>query len=227
MEIPGFRQQITTLGLDSNFESLLDFDYLAGQVPVPSAPFMPAEAVTALNSEMKGASVYLEYGTGGSTMMASGVANLITVGVESDKQLLDAVKSRLSRPEFSGRFHFLYADIGPTKEWGYPTSESAIKKWHRYPMSAWRYMAEHNMSPDLVLIDGRFRRACFLSTLIFAKPGTRILFDDYFDRPHYHSVGKFLKPKRAINRLAEFERPAEVDSNEIWVDFIEAVTDTQ
>ena len=62
-------------------------------------------------------------------------------------------------------------------------------------------------SPDVVLIDGRFRVACFLYALIHTKPGTVIIFDDYADRPEYHVVEEVISPVEVDQRQAKFVRP--------------------
>ena len=69
-------------------------------------------------------------------------------------------------------------------------------------------MEREGVSPDLVLIDGRFRVASFLVSALLAQEGCTILFDDYFDRPNYHVVEKYLKPVRKAGRMAEFSVPA-------------------
>ena len=59
--------------------------------------------------------------------------------------------------------------------------------------------------PDLVLIDGRFRVASFLTSLRECKVGTKIIFDDYEFRAHYHIVEDFIKPDRIFGPQAIFE----------------------
>ena len=61
------------------------------------------------------------------------------------------------------------------------------------------------MIPDTVLIDGRFRVCCFFTCLKFAKEGTIIIFDDYFDRPYYHIVEKYLDIHQKCGRQAIFK----------------------
>ena len=41
--------------------------------------------------------------------------------------------------------------------------------------------------------------------LKFAKEGTIIIFDDYFDRPNYHIVEKYLKVHQKCGRQAIFK----------------------
>ena len=63
----------------------------------------------------------------------------------------------------------------------------------------------NNEIPDLVLIDGRFRVLCFLTTIKFAPEGCKILFDDYNNRPFYHVVEEFCPKIDTCGRQALFE----------------------
>jgi hypothetical protein len=96
--------------------------------------------------------------------------------------------------------------VGETKEWGFPVNDSKWRNWPNYARLPWQYCEQHNLSPDIVLIDGRFRLACFLATCVYIKKDTVILFDDYEDRKYYHIVEK-LFPKTDVidNRMAVFK----------------------
>ena len=74
--------------------------------------------------------------------------------------------------------------------------------------SPWRHGP---VKPDLVLIDGRFRVACFLHSLLAADAGTPLLFDDYTNRPHYHLVEEFCPIAQSEGRQALFRVPEELD----------------
>ena len=59
---------------------------------------------------------------------------------------------------------------------------------------------ENKLVPDLILIDGRFRVCCFLSSLKYGNVGTKILFDDYLfkyksqkEAHPIYAINKFLK----------------------------------
>ena len=67
-----------------------------------------------------------------------------------------------------------------------------------------------NETPDLILIDGRFRVLCFLTSLKFSPKGTKILFDDYRDRQFYHIVEEFCPIIDRCGRQALFESTNEV-----------------
>ena len=75
-----------------------------------------------------------------------------------------------------------------------------MDNFESYRTWVWR----QGVSPDVVLVDGRFRVACFLTSLIEAVENTIIIFDDYADRHHYHVVERFLKPFKCCGRQAFF-----------------------
>ena len=191
---------------------------------VPDAPIMPDEGVAVLSEALGEARCYLEYGSGGSTLLAvaRGVADIVTV--ESDRLWLDAVRTALGDRLRAGHHHLLHADIGPTAQFGVPISERAWRRWPGYALDAWALCRERGLEPDIVLVDGRFRAACALATLIHARPGTRMLFDDYAGRPAYHVAARFAEPPRMIDRLALFtvpDRPAPG----LWDAFLAASAD--
>jgi hypothetical protein len=96
-----------------------------------------------------------------------------------------------------------WANLGPVGEWGRPVDYAHGGEFADYTDWIWR----QNEKPNYVLIDGRFRVCCFLTTLLYAAPGTVVFFDDYTDRPHYHFIERFLEPKRICGRQAMFEIP--------------------
>ena len=74
--------------------------------------------------------------------------------------------------------------------------------------------------PDTVLIDGRFRVCCFLTTLKLADEGTRIIFDDYINRPHYHFIEKYVPRVTVCGRQCLFIKALKynLDINELSKD---------
>jgi hypothetical protein len=181
---------------------------------VPDAPFMPDRNVAALAEALSAAECYLEYGAGGSTVFAARTAVRCIVSVESDRAWRDRVADKLAESS-PGHLHLIHVDIGPTKRLGYPRCGSFRANFRNYPLAGWRRCEEAGLSPDLVLIDGRFRLACILAALLHAKPGCRILLDDYRWRRRYHRVEEFAKPVRMIGRVAEFVVAADLPRDEI------------
>lgn len=187
-----------------------------GAPEIPDAPHLPPSSRERLEALLGGADCYLEYGTGGSTMLAARVGVPLSYCVESDAAWLTAVEHRLRAVEHRGRVVLLHADIGPTGEWGFPLATPPGTAAADYALDAWRRMREDGVTPDFVLVDGRYRVACCLASLLHARPGTPILFDDYLDRPHYEVVEEVVAPLRSHDRLMEFVVPETLDREKAW-----------
>lgn len=169
---------------------------------------MPDRERIRLKRLMRGSSCILEYGSGGSTLYAgrSGAEYVITT--ESDevflRRVIDGFPHRRGCELIPN-----YVDVGATGPWGYPIDSSHSADWHLYPESSWSLARERGLEPDLVVIDGRFRVACFLVSLSEAKPGTLLFWDDYGQRQHYHPVEKLIRPREMVGRAAIFEKRGE------------------
>jgi hypothetical protein len=162
--------------------------------------------------EYKRANTILEYGAGGSTLMAAQLGKYI-ISTESSAEWMLELMGAYKESNLKGDIIPIHADIGLTKKLGYPVDESRAVSWPDYATKAWRYCAEHEMNPNLILIDGRFRVSCFLASCVFVKQRTKILFDDFQDRPHYHIVKKIAEPVKIVDeRLAVFDiQPGQID----------------
>lgn len=193
-------------------------------IKIPNVPLMPPSAVERLERALKVSSCYMEYGSGGSTHLASYLGVPAVISIESDAEWLRALENNL-KPTPKSRHILLHADIGPTVAWGHPADSSGWRNWHEYPLAGWKACRTHFLSPDLILIDGRFRKACFYASLIFGKPGTVVLFDDYGDRVGYHGVEIFCRPTAMHDRMAEFIIPSFVDKELLWLALLGAVSD--
>ena len=100
-----------------------------------------------------------------------------------------------------------YVNLGAVGKRGRPVKLGSEASLRRYPEA----LFENNYQPDCVLIDGRFRVACFLQTLISSAPGTKIIFDDYPFREQYHVVEDFAQKADATKTQAMFIRPEKID----------------
>lgn len=149
-----------------------------------------------------GATNVLEYGSGGSSFVAleQGVQSLVTV--ESDQGWADRIRAALLAGFPDRSFTVHHADIGPTAKWGKPSSAAAFRKFHSYATGVWDLGFP---TPDVVLIDGRFRAACFATVAIRCAGPTTILFDDYARRRQYHWIEDIAKPVELVDRMAVFE----------------------
>lgn len=164
---------------------------------------MPSAEAEALTAAYHAANVILEYGSGGSTVVAAELADKVIFSVESDAEWLEGMKRWFALHPPVGTVHLHHGDIGPTKAWGHPRDAASFRKWPGYAISVWD-LADF-LHPDLVLIDGRFRVACFLTCLLRSTRSMTVLWDDYSDRPQYHAVETLVKPVAMIGRMARFE----------------------
>ena len=164
---------------------------------------MEEEGFSRLREALSLSRCYLEYGVGGSTVYACTVAGVPSVfAVESDLEWLVRVQASIASSRSSA--HIEHCDLGEVGAWGRPLSMERVRDWWRYMASPWQVARKAGANPDTVLVDGRFRVASFLYSLIAAQPGTVILFDDYFDRPHYGLVEEFSVPTERCGRMAVF-----------------------
>lgn len=168
--------------------------------PVITLP--PAEEA-AVRHHYGQAKVILEYGSGGSTVIASELPDKLIFSVESDVKWLTGMTGYFDAHPTASAVTMHHGKVGRTKAWGFPQTEEHFRKWPGYALSVWDL--PEFVHPDVVLIDGRFRAACFLSVLFKITKPTTVLWDDYLDRPSYHEVEALAKPVDMIGRMARFE----------------------
>lgn len=148
--------------------------------------------------KISSAKVIGEYGIGSSTVWAINNSQAEIVAVESSTEWSSKVQIFV---DFSARLHLNIIDLGPIGPWGRPDSYSKRSEFDRYIFGIWG----HPLIPDVVLVDGRFRVACFLASILSVTKKTTIFFDDYVDRDYYHVVEEIIKPVRFCGRQAIFE----------------------
>lgn len=169
---------------------------------------LPREVERYLAAQYSSAAAILEYGSGASTVIAAEMPDKTIFSVESDKFWARNLRRYLASADFPSRPVVQYADIGKTGKWGRPVDDSGWRRWHLYPSSVWDLPGFKH--PDCVLIDGRFRVACFYMVLIRAEKPVTVLFDDYTHRAYYRSVEKLRKPAEYCGRMARFDvKPGE------------------
>ena len=164
---------------------------------------------------------YLEYGSGGSTVEAARRHKRF-ITVESDRFFLEAVKRRIAGTTGNNDIgEYIYCNIGSTGPLGAPLSKTLTQQrldlWRKYPDGPWmRIAAQNGMLPDLILIDGRFRVACALTTIKYLKKSAsfEMLVDDYANRPHYGEIERFAKLSSMQGRMAVFT-PAKFDMDDL------------
>lgn len=146
---------------------------------------------------------FLEYGCGGSTAYAANVAKVKTIlSVDTSKAWIDKVSESLSHTE--SRLVINHCDFGELQKWGTPVNRAESAHFWRYMVTPWEAAKENNLIPDTVLVDGRFRVASFLYSLLSSRVGTLLMFDDYLDREHYFVVEKYCKLREKHGRMGVF-----------------------
>lgn len=179
---------------------LLQFLHLQrvkGFPPPDDSPGLDAPGLKRFEAELAAASLYLEFGSGGSTIVADR-AGIPTLSVESDRFYAKAVEARLD----SGRVRILTPRLGVTRDWGTPIISTRAKglRYVRAPFPLMPF-------PDFILVDGRYRVACALECARQAQlAGARaiLMIDDYVGRGSYRRVEESLGPPQLDGRAAIF-----------------------
>jgi len=177
---------------------------------------LPDVEAAALAVALHKAQVVLEYGSGGSTLMAAEMGKTV-LSVESDAEWLGGMRDWFDRHPPKAEVVLHHADIGPTGKWGMPTGQKAFRKFPGYALDIWDHPRFRH--PDLVLIDGRFRPACLLATAFRITRPVTVLFDDYAEREPYHDIEAMFRPVTLHGRMAEFHlEPSSIPADKLaWV----------
>lgn len=142
------------------------------------------------------ARVYGEYGVGDSTLWVDRNSNAEILAVETDRTWAEKISNQIENDSAQ----ILHIDLGEVGDWGRPLGYKHRTHFDDYFTAIWR----QTLKPDVVLIDGRFRVACFLTSWLLSEPGTLIVFDDYVERRFYHIVEEVTQPLMADGRQALF-----------------------
>lgn len=175
----------------------------AAPITRPELTLPPAEA-EAVRAAYEAAETILEYGSGGSTVLAGEMPGKRVFSIESDKHWAGMMNDWFKANKPASKVRVIHADIGPTVDWGHPEDERAWKRFAKYPLGIWE--GARMGQPDVVLVDGRFRVGCALATAFHTKTPVPLLFDDYVPRKHYHAIEEVIgAPQEIIGRMARFE----------------------
>jgi hypothetical protein len=170
--------------------------------PVWEMEALPPNIEAHLREAYAAARVILEYGSGGSTLMAAAMPGKFILSVESDRAWAVRLQLRLDTEATASPAIVYPVDIGETGRWGRPMDGTSWQRFHRYPLAIWDEPFFRH--PDVILIDGRFRPACLMTAALRIERPVTVLFDDYAKRPQYHMVEDLVRPVRRIGRMAEF-----------------------
>jgi hypothetical protein len=206
------------------FKDFLNFQRArySGSIKCPSIPHFEGEACTNyFEKRLREATIYLEYGSGGSTVLAAKLGKCV-YSVDSDRIFLTRVREAICEhaSNNASNISLLYANIGFTCEWGQPVfrtpTPTRVARWRQYFEMPWANLRLAGHVPDLVLVDGRFRVACALHSLqqLICNRNSVLIVDDYVGREWYLEIERFGEIVDVVGRMAVF-RPKEFDVNEI------------
>ena len=143
--------------------------------------------------------IYFEYVVGASTRWVLENTKSRIISVDTDKKWIN----KINFSNKSSRVKLNWINLGDLENWGRPKSYQYRENFIDYISNVWSF----NEKADIILIDGRFRVACFLYSLINAKTNSIIIFDDYNDRPYYHIIEEILPIYESCGRQAIFKVP--------------------
>lgn len=147
------------------------------------------------------ASCVLEYGCGLSSNWVLTNTNAKLISVDNSEYWLERI---FSPHRQSARLTAVYVDTGHTKKWGIPANYEKRENFIKYVEAPWK---SDERVIDVILIDGRFRIACFIYSLLNARVGAKIIFDDFAQSSKYQVVNEFLAPIKVDARQALFIVP--------------------
>ncbi len=172
---------------------------------------MTKDELDMVHSYMDASHSYLEFGSGESTIYAANASMIKNIdSVESsEKYITENLKPNIAIANAlaSGKLRFHIVDIGETIDWGYPKNQSKKHLWPNYSLSVFSRQSNH----DLVLVDGRFRVACALNSALNTSEDCSIIIHDFWSRPEYHILLKYLKVKNRVDTVCVFGKKRDCD----------------
>jgi hypothetical protein len=163
---------------------------------------------------------YLEFGLGGSTLRAIQKSKATIYTVESSPDWISHMREYIFFRHFENkRLHIFPVNIGPVSDWGYPESEDFKGSFQGYSSSVFQSIDSKLI--DLALVDGRFRVACILKIVLtcYENSNLLILIHDFWDRPYYHVVLKYLDTVNRADTIGLFSVKENVDLKSVEHDY--------
>lgn len=179
--------------------------------------------------EVSRAKSYLEFGMGGSTLFAANRGIKRIVSVDSDSEWVSKIADSLAVFRKTSEIDLIHCDIGPTGAWGMPVNQERMANWPQYFHEPWKRFTAAHMIPDLIYVDGRFRVACTLYSILrlhlasssSGHEKTRIMIHDFTNRPHYHKVIDYAQIVEQFNTLTVFELRESLALTDLVADLLE------
>lgn len=159
---------------------------------------------------------YLEFGTGGSTIFTLINSNVPIISVDSNEAWIKYMKKyNIIRRNLNNRLKIYLFNIGPTRSWRYPINNDNSELFPAFSSKV--FELEDPKKIDVVLVDGRFRVACVLQTIIhcYQNNNLRILIHDYPSREGYKIVEEFLDVIDSVKLLYVFKVKENINLDDV------------
>ena len=181
-------------------------------VSVSSMPWMTENEVRLFARWIPLGCIALEFGSGGSTrfFFENGGGSLASVegdAVWVQSLLEDAFLNFFIKKR---RLKIFQPDIGPVRQnaCSLPAGK-ATPLWLNYHAGIWNKIDSEALT--FILIDGRFRCACALQSIIHCKQKPILLMHDFWNRPQYHPILEFTDVLDRVDSLVVLRQKDVVD----------------
>lgn len=168
---------------------------------------------------IKNSKSYLEFGSGGSTIFALKKSKSVIKSVDSSKEwfhhMIKDHKEIKNGIKYK-RLDFIFVNIGETGSWGRPKDDSGKSNYPNYSAGVFK---NKKVKYDTVLIDGRFRVACGLQTVLNCDDDTIIMIHDFWNRPCYHILLNYMKPIGKADTMGVFKKIKNIDKDQLLRDY--------
>ena len=177
---------------------------------------------TLFDRTVKNSKQYLEFGSGGSTLRILEKSNATVYSVESSADWIQFLRTYFFVRRHEGkRLTFFPIDIGKTKEWGHPEDDTAKHLFPSYSSAFFDSIDPKKL--DVILVDGRFRVACVLSTILHTYSSDHnnqiIMIHDFWQREYYHDVLNYLEVIDKVDSLGVFKVKDGIDIDLVRKDY--------
>jgi hypothetical protein len=158
---------------------------------------------------------YLEFGSGGSTFyVLKNSPSAMVISVESDAGWIEFMRkwNYICESE-NNRLKIHIVDIGPTGDGGVPLQMEKKELYPDYSSSVFSQINPEYI--DTVLVDGRFRVACILQTILHCPQDVVILVHDFKNRFYYHAILNFLDEIEFAETLVVFKIKPDINYDQV------------
>lgn len=181
---------------------------------------MTKNEIAIFDMAIKESQHYLEFGMGGSTLRAIQKSKAMIYTVESDPAWINYMRKYIFIRLFENkRLHIFHVNIGGVLGWGCPEADVSKESFEKYSSSIFQSIDSKKI--DLVLVDGRFRVACILKTILSCHENSKIkiLIHDFWDRPYYQVVLNYLDIVHRVDTIGLFSIKKNIDIKLVEKDY--------